>query len=333
MTSPLHRSAENQAWRQYEYAAGRTVLRSLPDVFAIESTNYCNIRCIMCPRGEPDLMDRELGSMDDEVFRKIVDGWDFFGEPCWFHWFGEPLMHPRLFEQIAYAKAAGVANVGISSNATLLTEKNCARILDSELDTLMLCIDGANAETYEHIRRSAVFTFDDVCENVRRFLDLRKRLGRSKPHTILQIIVMEDTREQLDEFTAIWTAAGADEILLKQYTVWGNQGDDDFASLAPIEQRAQLRSVRAHPCWNMWSSVVIAWDGTIVPCCYDYNGTMPMGNVRTQPLAEIWNGEAYRALRAAERAGKNASALCRNCSEAPGFASDSPLAPPPGYPG
>jgi radical SAM protein with 4Fe4S-binding SPASM domain len=326
-------AAENAVWRHYEYAAGRAVMRSLPDVFAIESTNYCNIRCIMCPRGEPDVMDRALGHMDDEVFRKIVDGWDLFSEPCWFHWFGEPLMHPRLFEQIAYAKAAGVANLGISSNATLLTEKYCARILESELDTLMLCIDGANAQTYERIRKSAAFGYEDVCANVRRFLERRSRSGRSKPHTILQIIVMEDTREQLDEFEAIWTAAGADEILFKQYTAWGNQSETDFAALAPHEQIAQLRTVRAHPCWNMWSSVVIAWDGTVVPCCYDYNGTMPMGSVRTQPLAEIWNGDAYRALRAAERAGTNASPLCRNCSEAPGYAGDPSVPPPPGYPG
>jgi hypothetical protein len=49
-------------------------------------------------------------------------------------------------------------------------------------------------------------------------------------------------------------------------------------------------------------------------------------------LAEIWNSDAYRAVRAAERAGKNTSPLCRNCSEAPGFNAGPPVAPPPGYP-
>ena len=54
----------------------------------------------MCPRGEPDIMDRHLGHMNDAVFRKIVDEWEYFTEPCWFHLFGEPLMHPQLFEHI-----------------------------------------------------------------------------------------------------------------------------------------------------------------------------------------------------------------------------------------
>jgi radical SAM protein with 4Fe4S-binding SPASM domain len=332
MTTKFRDPERNRVWRLYEYEARRTVLRSLPDVFAIESTNYCNIRCVMCPRGEPDVMDRALGNMSDDVFHQIVDGWNLFSEPCWFHWFGEPLMHPRLFEQIAYAKSAGVANLGISSNATLLTEKNRERILDSELDTLMLCIDGADAVTYERIRKSTTFTYDAVCENVRAFLELRRRRGRSTPHTILQIIAMEETRDQLDAFKAQWSASGADEILFKTYTAWGNQGDTDFASLSPHEQIAQLRAVRKHPCWNMWSSVVIAWDGTVVPCCYDYNAVMPMGNVRTQSLAEIWNGEAYRSLRAAELAGTNANSLCRNCSEAPGYVTDLSITPPPDYP-
>jgi radical SAM protein with 4Fe4S-binding SPASM domain len=327
------RIEQNRTWRQYEYETGRTVLRSLPDVFAIESTNYCNIRCVMCPRGEPDLMQRALGHMDDDVFRNIVDGWELFSEPCWFHWFGEPLMHPRLFEQIAYAKAAGVRNLGISSNATLLTEARSAQLLDSELDTLMLCIDGTNAPTYESIRRSAAFSYDEVCENVRRFLALRARRAPSRPHTILQIIVMEETRAQLDDFAATWRAAGADEIVFKPYTVWGSQGEHDFAALAPVEQRAALNAAtRSHPCWNLWSSLVIAWDGTVVPCCYDYDTTMPMGNVREQPLNEIWNGEAYRALREAERAGRNASPLCRNCTEAPGYAVTGTPVPPAGYP-
>jgi radical SAM protein with 4Fe4S-binding SPASM domain len=327
------RIEQNRTWRRYEYETGRTVLRSLPDVFAIESTNYCNIRCVMCPRGEPDLMQRPLGHMDDDVFRNIIDGWELFTEPCWFHWFGEPLMHPRLFEQIAYAKAAGVRNLGISSNATLLTEARCEQLLGSELDTLMLCIDGTDAATYENIRRSAAFSYDEVCENVRRFLALRARRGRTRPHTMLQIIVMEETRAQLDDFAALWKAGGADEIVFKPYTVWGSQSEHDFAAHAPAEQRTSLNAAtRSHPCANLWSSLVIAWDGTVVPCCYDYDTAMPMGNVREQPLNEIWNGEAYRALREAEAAGRNASPLCRNCTEAPGYVATGLPAPPAGYP-
>ena len=66
----LQRSV-NDFWREYGYHHGSTVLRNHPEVFAIESTNYCNLRCVMCPRGEPDIMERDLGNMSDELFQKI----------------------------------------------------------------------------------------------------------------------------------------------------------------------------------------------------------------------------------------------------------------------
>ena len=93
--------AENNFWKNYGYHRGEVVLKNRPQVSAIESTNYCNLKCIMCPRGEPDLMKRPLGTMDSSLFQKILDEAEFFSEPCWFHWFGEPLMNPQLFSQIA----------------------------------------------------------------------------------------------------------------------------------------------------------------------------------------------------------------------------------------
>src|SRR5713101_1362821 len=141
----------NRFWRDYGYHHGKVKLRNLPEVFAIESTNYCNLRCVMCPRGEPDIMTRPLGHMSDALFRKVLDAADFFTEPCWFHWFGEPLMHPRLFEQIAYAKSRGVPNLGISTNATLLNAKRAEAVLQSPLDTIMIAIDGTRKEVYEKI--------------------------------------------------------------------------------------------------------------------------------------------------------------------------------------
>jgi len=326
------RSMVNRAWREYEYHTGKTALRGMPDLFAIESTNYCNLKCIMCPRGEPDLMERKLGSMTDDVFKKTIDGWEYFAEPVWLHLFGEPLMHPRLFDQIEYARSVGVPNVGISTNATLLTKMNAAKLLDSGLDTIILSVDGHDKATYEKIRKSPAFTYEEVFANVSAFLELRRRMRRTKPHTIVQIIVMQENRAALDAFKTRWETAGADEVRFKKYTAWGNQADHGtFAELALDEAKARLRelSPRAHPCYYMWSSVVVTWDGRVVPCCFDYDAVAAMGDLRTQTLAEIWNGEKYQALRAAELAGTNDNALCRNCVEAPGFARDPSQPPPP----
>lgn len=278
---------QNQFWRNYGYHHGWTKLHNLPEVFAIESTNYCNLRCVMCPRGEPDIMERSLGSMSDDLFAKILDDVDFYKEPCWFHWFGEPLMNPNLFHQIDMAKRRGVPDLGISTNATLLDAKNAQAILDSGLDTILIAVDGASKDVYEKVRLSPTFTFERVCENVRGFLDLKRSLGRTSPKATLSIIVMEETKSQLEDFRRTWLAAGADEILFKPFVTWGNQ-DTQFVEIASLESRtAHSQRVREHPCFALWESVVIAWDGRVVPCCYDFDASVTLGDLKRAPYAKF----------------------------------------------
>ena len=62
----------NNFWREYGNQQGSTVLRHHPEVFAIKSTNYCNLRYLMCPRGEPDIMEHDLGNLPKELFQKIL---------------------------------------------------------------------------------------------------------------------------------------------------------------------------------------------------------------------------------------------------------------------
>ncbi|MBV8585851.1 MAG: radical SAM protein, partial [Verrucomicrobia bacterium] len=203
--------SENKALTQVGYHRGNTVLSNMPEVFAIESTNYCNIKCVMCPRGEPDLMTRPLGHMDSVLLESIIDQVEFFTDPSWLHWFGEPLLNPHLFEQIEIAKRK-VQNLGISTNATLLSEKNQILMLESGLDTIMIAIDGASKDVYERVRKSSRFTFESVISGAVSFLERRKALSRKKPYVTLSIIVMEETAPELESFKNYWVAAGADEV-------------------------------------------------------------------------------------------------------------------------
>ena len=42
-----------------------------PHVFNVETTNYCNMTCVMCPR--TTLMTRKNEWIDNEVFEKVLD--------------------------------------------------------------------------------------------------------------------------------------------------------------------------------------------------------------------------------------------------------------------
>ena len=200
---------ENTFWSEYGYHHSEITLRNRPAIFSIEGTNYCNIKCVMCPRGEPDIMTRQLGHMSTDLLERIVDQAGFFTDPAWLHWFGEPLMNPKIWEQIAIAKRK-VPNLGISTNATLLTIANIDNLLGSDIDTVIIALDGASKAVYEQTRKSARFTFEQVRANVEEFLSRKSLLRRRTPFVHLSIIVMEETQQDLEQFTRYWVARGAD---------------------------------------------------------------------------------------------------------------------------
>ena len=38
----------------------------------------------------------------------------------------------------------------------------------------------------------------------------------------------------------------------------------------------------------------VVWDLDVIPCCFDFTGTVTSSNLREQSLAEIFAGETYR---------------------------------------
>ena len=119
----------------------------------IESTNICNLDCVMCPTGLKQVK-RPKGYMDFDLFKSIVDEMAPYVKATTLHIWGEPLMHKRIFDMVAYCRQKGL-RAEISTNATLLDERKAQGLLDAGLDTIYLCLDGFRPETYEAIRVKA----------------------------------------------------------------------------------------------------------------------------------------------------------------------------------
>jgi len=53
-----------------------------------------------------------------------------------------------------------------------------------------------------------------------------------------------------------------------------------------------------------------------VPCSFDINGDIPLGNVRTQSLLKVWNGNKFKDFRSAHEIGEfSRFSLCDNCEK------------------
>lgn len=67
---------------------------------------------------------------------------------------GEPLLNREFFGMVREAVSFGIA-VEVTTNATLLNEENCRRLLDSGLVTIFLSVDEATLETFERTHGGA----------------------------------------------------------------------------------------------------------------------------------------------------------------------------------
>ncbi|MBI4552401.1 MAG: SPASM domain-containing protein [Candidatus Latescibacteria bacterium] len=281
-----------------------------PEVISIESSSYCNADCIMCPR---EKLTRTKGNMTLDLYRKIID-------ECARHrrqvrliqpfMFGEPFINKRLVEMIQYTKHKMPSTpVNVSTNGSLISPERAQDILDSGLDKINIDIDGASKETFESVRVG--LNYDDVVENARSLMALKRRTGRKKPEITVTIINMDRTAGEIEAFKGLWGPI-ADHVVVQSYTTWtGSVEDRNVGDSAAASQAGRF----TFPCKHPWEEFVIAHDGRVSICCLDFDFTVVVGDVSAQSIQDIWNGEALSRVRQTMIENRYEELdLCRHCN-------------------
>jgi radical SAM protein with 4Fe4S-binding SPASM domain len=257
----------------------------LPSVYWIDVIRECNLRCLMCPQSKGLRLRPPRMSLD--TFRRIID--DVCGNRPLIKLYlsGEPLLHEGLFDMIACAGAHGCQTM-IHTNAVVLTKEMAERILSSPLTFLSFSFDGCTRAVYEHLRPPAVF--EQVRDNIREYLALRRQRGQVGPHTTIEVIRMRETEPFLGDFAEEWKNSGVDDVHIIEFLTWHGLVED---------RRAEDRPGRPgfKPCAAPFRHGCILSDGIVVPCCLDVNGRVPLGNVTKKGFKEIWAGNDYRRFR------------------------------------
>src|SRR5947209_12911461 len=172
-----------------------------PRYAQLEPVGQCNLRCQMCPiqfrrdgppHGPPAFM-------KFEVFTRLIDQMPQLRD-LHLQGLGEPMMHPRFADFVAYATRRGI-RVTTNSNLTLLNATRAERCVTSGLDTIHVSIDGASAQVYERIRVRA--RLSRVLGNIGMIRDARERLGSALPHLRMVAVVMRQNLHELPELVRL----------------------------------------------------------------------------------------------------------------------------------
>jgi radical SAM protein with 4Fe4S-binding SPASM domain len=264
---------------------------------------------------------------------------------------GEPLLHPRFFDMVAYAVARGI-EVSTNTNLTALSERRAEECVKSGLRRMHVSLDAAQAAAYEYIRTGA--RYDRVLRNLGRMVEAKARLRAQFPDIHLVAVVMRRNLEELPGLVALAHQYGAQGLsvqhlchdfsessLPEKYRPMRAFVDaetllgEDPARVGKIfgEARAlaarfgvQLRlpsaEPRAHPagtdgrsrCDWPWRGSYISFSGEAMPCCMVATpDRINFGNMSREGVVRVWNNAAYRKFRD-RLASDDPPEICKGCA-------------------
>jgi MoaA/NifB/PqqE/SkfB family radical SAM enzyme len=291
-----------------------------PLLVLVDLTGRCNLACPGCryhsPQLDPSpveediappLFERLCGELAALGTRRLI----LTGE-------GEPLLHPEWPRLLASARQRGL-HTTLYTNATLLGERAAADLLASPPDTLVVSLWAASAETYLRAYPGAPDRFAAIVSNVR---DLSQRRSGRGPRLRLYHPINRSNHRDLAGLPGLARTMGCDEVHFSPFRT--RRGRLQALALDADETRAvcaTLRSLRAPlerlglahnlnttlrrfadgtagragtPCYVGWVQAHVKSDGAVHPC---KSCTRPVGNLREQSFAEIWNGPDFRRFR------------------------------------
>ena len=261
----------------------------------LELASICDLACPHCFReylATPDKI------MNIEFAKKIIlDAVNNSIPSIKFNWRGEPLLNPNLGKLIKFAKDKGMLETIINTNATNLTEKKGIELINSGLDYMIYSFDGGTKETYEKLRpgRFKKNKFEKVVENIKKFNDLKKRLNAKFPYTKIQMVLMNNNRNEVESFFEIFDNI-VDEVTVTPYQERGGNLDDlskknleilkkylsnnnlpeDTPYMIDGEENIFISTGRK-TCKQIFQRLMVTYDGKAGMCCNDWGAQYNLG--------------------------------------------------------
>ena len=276
----------------------------------VEIGNICNLSCSFCPKTK-----RAPRQMSKDEFRTVCERIAGLTENVYLHVMGEPLLHPELAEIIDIA-AEHSLQVHITTNGTLLPRAGDALIARAEkiarVSISLHAPEGNGREETISDYVSASISFakrfsESGGFSVFRLWNLDSNEAEGK-NSLNQFIESELHRHYPDEWTPRYSGFRMAERTFIEY---------DGVFTWPSESCAD--EVSFGTCHALRSQAAILADGTVVPCCLDSEGNMPLGNIFEASLGDILKSSKAQEIKVGFERGKYVSELCKRCTFARKF--------------
>lgn len=299
----------------YSQLTRRVIVAPMPFAITIEPTNKCNLHCPECPTGNKTLT-REKGEMNILFFEKLLQA--VYKKTFYLNLYfqGEPFLHKDIVNMIRLARFYKMYVV-ISTNGQDLNAKIADEIIKNELSKIIISLDGLSQETYEKYRKGG--NIEKVKETINFLIESKKKLNKSRPLIEVQILVNSYNEKELREIKQWLKTLGNLKITFKSMQVYNDFSylpeNANFKRYFFDGKEWKLKYKIRNRCFRIWSQCVITHNGMVIPCCFDKNANINLGNLNHQPFDKIWNGKSYNDFRLSVLRNRSCIDMCNNCTE------------------
>lgn len=269
----------------------------------LEISNVCNLKCSFCPGTT-----RAPKMMSEAEFRALMPKLRPWSDFLYFHLMGEPLLHPQLERFLQIAGEAGF-RVILTTNGTLLEKQKELLLASPGLHKVNISLHS--------------FEANEAGMSFASYLDACLSYGQAASGKKLTVY-------------RLWNQGGLDskneEILrrMERYfphpwkveprgTRIGDRVYLEYGEKFDWPSMEAEESDRRNFCYGLRDQIGVLCDGTVVPCCLDSDGTIPLGNLFQQEMEEILRSPLAQEICSGFSQGAAVHPMCRRCGFAKRF--------------
>jgi len=313
----------NRDLNNKEFKENKLILKSYPRKIYVETTRNCNNLCAMCCRvniADKIIKYKPEFDMPFILFKKIADTLFPYAEFVDLRGFGESTIMKNFMDYVNYALKFN-CELGLVTNLTVQNDDMWRELVKNDI-IFDVSIDGATKETFEFIRRGAIF--ENVINNVKKLIEFANDYNKPIENFNFLVTVQKYNIKEIPKIIELANKLGIKRIKLAPVTLAVKDPNNlsycqekvkkyipaaiNLAKEKDIEvllinsfglkkmEKKEGFKIRKK-CETPWSSIYIDYRGVVGPC----NNLMPLVfkdvNFKNNDFKEIWNNINFLLFR------------------------------------
>ena len=273
----------------------------------LEITNRCNLHCSFCPGTR-----RPPRTMSPEEYRFLAERLRPAARYLYLHLMGEPLLHPDLPALLSIAGELDFL-VNITTNGTLLSQAGEALLSAPAVRKVSISLHSLEANDGRafsaYLQECIAFARRAAAAGKITGLRLWNLDGDAPGRNALNAPMLAALHSA---FPGEWPPVRQGFRLAERvFLEFGERFEWPALSAGEADGAAF--------CYGLRDQFGVLCDGTVVPCCLDHEGDIPLGNLFHQPLEEILDSPRAQAIYRGFGGRRAVEDLCRRCGYARRF--------------